>query len=107
MPGFFLPFFLHEVVSFENFHLAFSYRMTILKFSKIIQEYTPVSKASRECVVDSPNSGNVSSRAKPVDMNSPSCIIIEPTKELAEQTNAQIEVFKKYLEKPFIRYNLV
>lgn len=43
---------------------------------------------------------------KAPDYNAPACIIIEPTKELAEQTNGQLQTFKKYLEKPSIRFFL-
>uniref|UniRef100_A0A915EMP5 ATP-dependent RNA helicase DDX1 n=1 Tax=Ditylenchus dipsaci TaxID=166011 RepID=A0A915EMP5_9BILA len=35
--------------------------------------------------------------------NSPMCVILEPTKELAQQTHNEIERFKKYLDSPTIR----
>lgn len=35
--------------------------------------------------------------------NAPLCIILEPTKELAQQTYDQIEKFKKYLPAPEIK----
>jgi ATP-dependent RNA helicase DDX1 len=36
--------------------------------------------------------------------NAPMCIILEPTRELAEQTHNQINKFKKYLDTPKIRF---
>jgi ATP-dependent RNA helicase DDX1 len=39
--------------------------------------------------------------------NAPLAIIIEPSKELAEQTYKQVQMFKKYLENPTIRELLV
>ncbi|VDD90052.1 unnamed protein product [Enterobius vermicularis] len=48
--------------------------------------------------VSSADEGNV---VKP-EPNAPACIIIEPTKELAEQTNQQIEIFKKNLKNPAV-----
>eukprot|EP00095_Tigriopus_kingsejongensis_P005808 maker-scaffold716_size107355-snap-gene-0.25 protein:Tk05808 transcript:maker-scaffold716_size107355-snap-gene-0.25-mRNA-1 annotation:"atp-dependent rna helicase ddx1 isoform x1" len=39
--------------------------------------------------------------------NSPQAIIIEPTRELAEQTLRQIELFKKFLPAPLLRPHLV
>lgn len=57
--------------------------------------------------MESPNGGNATiTTKKHAEPNAPACIIIEPTKELAEQTNTQIETFKKYLEKPSIRFGL-
>lgn len=54
----------------------------------------------------SPNAGGATATAKKhAEPNAPACIIIEPTKELAEQTNTQIETFKKYLQKPSIRFD--
>uniref|UniRef100_A0A146LC82 ATP-dependent RNA helicase n=2 Tax=Lygus hesperus TaxID=30085 RepID=A0A146LC82_LYGHE len=39
--------------------------------------------------------------------NAPQAIIIEPSRELAEQTYQQIQKFQKYLEKPVVRQLLV
>jgi ATP-dependent RNA helicase DDX1 len=38
-----------------------------------------------------------------IKANSPMCVILEPTKELAQQTDNEIERFKKYLDSPKIR----
>lgn len=39
--------------------------------------------------------------------NAPQAVIIEPSRELAEQTSNQIKLFKKYIENPSIRDLLV
>ncbi len=39
--------------------------------------------------------------------NAPLAIIIEPSKELAEQTFKQVQIFKKYLENPNIKELLI
>lgn len=38
--------------------------------------------------------------------NAPMCIIVEPTKELAQQTHEQIESFSQFLDHPKIRFVL-
>ena len=35
--------------------------------------------------------------------NQPLCLVVEPTKELAQQTYTQIDKFMKYLENPKIK----
>lgn len=66
--------------------------------------YIAVSEAPNEHTQSSPNipaETDTSTTSRPD--NAPMCVIIEPTKELAEQTHAQIEQFKKYLDSPKIR----
>jgi superfamily II DNA/RNA helicase len=66
------------------------------------QGYCGVSSAPADNVALSPNSGAPAVPSTP-KKNAPMCIIIEPTRELAEQTHAQIEKFSKYLDSPSIR----
>ena len=40
-------------------------------------------------------------------LNAPLAIIIEPSKELAEQTLKQVQIFKKYLKSPSIKELLI
>ena len=49
-----------------------------------------------------PGSAKVS-QVKPVS-NAPKALIIEPSKELAEQTLNVVKQFKKYVENPKVRY---
>ncbi|KFD57405.1 hypothetical protein M514_01508 [Trichuris suis] len=69
--------------------------------------YVGLCEAPKEFTVDSHIHGGSgaegSLKPKP---NAPMCLIIEPSRELAEQTDAQMAKFKKYLENPVVR-NLV
>uniref|UniRef100_A0A915L4T7 ATP-dependent RNA helicase DDX1 n=1 Tax=Romanomermis culicivorax TaxID=13658 RepID=A0A915L4T7_ROMCU len=49
----------------------------------------------------------VSHRRQAQSNNSPRCIIIEPSRELAQQTHDQMEKFQKYLDVPKIRSCLI
>ncbi|KRY40549.1 ATP-dependent RNA helicase DDX1 [Trichinella spiralis] len=65
--------------------------------------YIGIREASDDCTVDSKFlRGYVKVDTKPKP-NAPLCIIIEPSRELAEQTDKQMEKFKKYLDNPKIR----
>lgn len=46
------------------------------------------------------------SQAKP-SSNAPKALIIEPSKELAEQTLNNVKQFKKYVDNPKLRYDSV
>ena len=60
--------------------------------------YIAVSKAQKDCVVDNPNTTVVVASSGPPKPNAPYAVIIEPSRELAEQTLHSIQKFKKYLE---------
>uniref|UniRef100_A0A023GNS0 ATP-dependent RNA helicase n=1 Tax=Amblyomma triste TaxID=251400 RepID=A0A023GNS0_AMBTT len=68
--------------------------------------YVAVSKAESECIVDSTVTG-ASVGAPGSVKNAPQAIIIEPSRELAEQTLRCITSFKKYLKDPVIRELLI
>lgn len=55
-----------------------------------------IAQASKDSSVVSPRSSSTRGPMKR-DKNSPLALIIEPSKELAEQTLKQIQIFKKYL----------
>lgn len=66
--------------------------------------YIGVSTAPNDCTQNSPNNAMASSPKTPNRPdNAPMCVIIEPTKELAEQTYEQIASFIKFLDAPIIR----
>uniref|UniRef100_F1KXS1 ATP-dependent RNA helicase n=1 Tax=Ascaris suum TaxID=6253 RepID=F1KXS1_ASCSU len=97
---------LFPAVVLKNAEIRFNYGAE--PFKSLPEGYTGVSSAPADCVMESPNGGSATiTTKKHAEPNAPACIIIEPTKELAEQTNTQIETFKKYLEKPSIRNALV
>ncbi|CAK9830344.1 ATP-dependent RNA helicase Ddx1 [Anthophora retusa] len=71
--------------------------------------YVAVASAPKECIRENPvNSSQTQNRddGKPRS-NAPQAIIIEPSRELAEQTYNQIQKFKKYLKDPTIKELLV
>ncbi|VDP01604.1 unnamed protein product [Soboliphyme baturini] len=68
--------------------------------------FVAVCEAPKDLIVDSPMDGAAAAPVRVSSANAPMCLIIEPSRELAEQTDRQIEEFKKNLDNPKIR-NLV
>ncbi|CAF3440901.1 unnamed protein product [Rotaria socialis] len=63
-----------------------------------------IDNAPKECLVQSQIKGigeNVTAKKRP--SNAPLAIIMEPSRELAQQTSNQIKVFQKYLNNPRVR----
>jgi len=58
--------------------------------------FSPFSKAPKDIVNNSINAG----LAKFTNISSPSCVIMEPSRELAIQTNENIKAFKKFIPDP-------
>lgn len=87
----------------ENLSQASSLPSYLVNCRLEIQGYTAVCKASPENTVTSPNGSSTRESKKIAESNAPACIILEPTKELAEQTDGQLKTFKKYLKEPIIR----
>ncbi|VDM42307.1 unnamed protein product [Toxocara canis] len=98
---------LFPAVVLKNAEVRFNYGDE--PFKSLPSGYVGINSAPSDCVIESPNAGGgtATTAKKHAEPNAPACIILEPTKELAEQTNIQIETFKKYLEKPSIRNALV
>ncbi|VDN89967.1 unnamed protein product [Brugia pahangi] len=97
---------LYPAVVLKNAEIRFNFGETEFKY--LSKGYIAVCKASSENTVISPNgSSNVNDTKKITEPNAPACIILEPTKELAEQTDGQLKTFKKYLKEPIIRNALV
>uniref|UniRef100_A0A914WY60 ATP-dependent RNA helicase n=1 Tax=Plectus sambesii TaxID=2011161 RepID=A0A914WY60_9BILA len=92
-------------VVIKNAEISFNFGATPFKHPPT-DGYVGVNAAPEDNVVKSTMSGGPAPSAAP-KKNAPMCIIIEPTRELAEQTHAQIDNFKKYLESPNIRNVLV
>ncbi|XP_014220033.1 ATP-dependent RNA helicase Ddx1 [Copidosoma floridanum] len=68
--------------------------------------YVAVSAAPKDCIKPNPANSSQAQAAptskKPVN-NAPQAIVIEPSRELAEQTYNQIQKFKKYIKDPELR----
>lgn len=99
------PFFAS--VCLKNAELLFNFGDTTFAYPPQ-GGYQALSKAAPPFVMDSSNSGGGGVKAKASNQpNAPYAIIIEPSRELAEQTYSQVQKFKKYLKQPTIRELLV
>ena len=79
-----------------------------LYLKKKANGYIGYAQADKENLIVSAKSSNVVSRGSiKRDINAPLALIIEPSKELAEQTFNQIKSFKKYLTNPFLKEVLI
>lgn len=97
----------YPAVVLKNAEMLFNFGDTDLKY-KIPDGYVAVSKASKGNLKANP----IDSQTGPVEAfvskpNAPQAIIIEPSRELAEQTFQQLEKFKKHLKDPEIRVELL
>ncbi|KAH9641467.1 hypothetical protein HF086_006083 [Spodoptera exigua] len=92
-------------VVLKNAEMSFNFGKTPFKYPPPA-EYVAIASAPKDCMKVNPVSSDSAVEATPAN-NAPRCIIIEPSRELAEQTCNQITKFKKYLENPKIRELLV
>ncbi|CAH0554042.1 unnamed protein product [Brassicogethes aeneus] len=93
-------------VVLKNAEMSFNFGDKPFKHS-LPPNYSPVISAPKEKVSTNTNAQNSSSQTAKIINNAPQAIIIEPSRELAEQTYNQIRNFKKFLESPKIRDLLV
>ncbi|XP_033114325.1 ATP-dependent RNA helicase DDX1-like [Anneissia japonica] len=90
----------YAAVVLKNAEMKFNFIQTKFKYQPGYG-FKSLDQAPTDCVVRSPNvgTGGVASFGKPAP-NAPQAIIIEPSRELAEQTLDQITLFKKYVGAP-------
>ncbi|XP_046473772.1 ATP-dependent RNA helicase Ddx1 isoform X1 [Neodiprion pinetum] len=91
-------------VVLKNAEMAFNFGAQPFKHSPP-EGYIAISAAPKSSTRDNTVSGNRQSgvdNLKPAN-NAPQTIIIEPSRELAEQTFNQIQKFKKHLDNPKVR----
>jgi ATP-dependent RNA helicase DDX1 len=97
----------YPAVVLKNAEMLFNFGETDFKY-KIPDGYVAVSKAGPNNTKTNPFASETASKevfgTKP---NAPQAIIIEPSRELAEQTFQQLEKFKKYLKDPIRSYLLI
>lgn len=97
----------YPAVVLKNAEMLFNFGGTPFKH-QIPDGYVAVDKVDQNKVKENPISSQSSPQeefqAKP---NAPQAIIIEPSRELAEQTFQQLEKFKKHLKDPIIREYLL
>ncbi|WAR11389.1 DDX1-like protein, partial [Mya arenaria] len=92
-------------VVLKNAEMSFNFGTTPFKFNPP-QGFTALFKAPKDSTVESKIAGGGAATAKPAP-NAPQAIIIEPSRELAEQTLTQIQKFKTHLENPVPRELLI
>ncbi|XP_005093572.1 ATP-dependent RNA helicase DDX1 [Aplysia californica] len=95
----------YPAVVLKNAEMRFSFGKTEFKFPPQ-GGYIAVCQASGDCCLDSKIVGQSTANAAPAP-NAPQAIIIEPSRELAEQTLTQIQKFKKHLDNPDVRELLI
>ncbi|KAF0764056.1 ATP-dependent RNA helicase Ddx1 [Aphis craccivora] len=96
----------YPAVVLKNAEIAFNFGESSFKYD-IPKDFTAVSKAaSNRIELSQCNAPKIDSNTKKPN-NAPYAIIIEPSRELAEQTFNQIKKFKKYLEEPQVKDLLV
>ncbi|XP_044735811.1 ATP-dependent RNA helicase Ddx1 isoform X2 [Chrysoperla carnea] len=90
-------------VVLKNAEMSFNFGTTPFKYD-LPSGYVAVCNAPSDKVVVNPNGGSSSTTtSSKAALNAPKAIIIEPSRELAEQTSNQLAKFSKYLESPKVK----
>ncbi|XP_072387719.1 ATP-dependent RNA helicase Ddx1 [Diabrotica undecimpunctata] len=98
---------MFPAVVLKNAEMEFNFGGTPFKHS-LPDEYKPIIAIPNDKVFKNTNGQNdEAGQGIKLMNNAPQAIIIEPSRELAEQTSEQIKKFKKYLDDPVIRELLV
>ncbi|KAI4475543.1 hypothetical protein M0802_015111, partial [Mischocyttarus mexicanus] len=95
-------------VVLKNAEMSFNFGAQPFKYPPP-NDYVAVSSAPKERIRHNPVNSSSSQRTgsnKPIN-NAPQAIIIEPSRELAEQTYNQIQKFKTHIKNPIVRELLV
>lgn len=93
-------------VVLKNAEMTFNFGATEFKYTPP-QGYIACYNADSKSSVSNPLAHSSSSANFEIKPNAPQAIILEPSRELAEQTYNQIEKFKKYLKEPNVKQLLV
>ncbi|CAH1117276.1 unnamed protein product [Phaedon cochleariae] len=97
---------LFPAVVLKNAEMAFNFGDKLFKHS-LPADYQPINSATPQQFISNSNTHSGTASAAKIINNAPQAIIIEPSRELAEQTSNQIKLFKKHLGDPVIRELLV
>uniref|UniRef100_A0A8C3WSU5 ATP-dependent RNA helicase n=1 Tax=Catagonus wagneri TaxID=51154 RepID=A0A8C3WSU5_9CETA len=90
----------------KNAELKFNFGEEEFKFPPK-DGFVALSKASDSFVVKSQHTGNAQVAQTKFLPNAPKALIVEPSRELAEQTLNNIKQFKKYIDNPNLRELLI
>lgn len=95
----------YAAVVLKNAEMKFNFGSQDFKYPPK-NGYIALCKAPADNCINSKIVGQGSSNAPPAP-NAPQAIIIEPSRELAEQTLTQLQKFKKYISNPEVRELLI
>nr|KAF6429175.1 DEAD-box helicase 1 [Molossus molossus] len=90
----------------KNAEIKFNFGEEEFKFAPK-DGFVALSKAPDNCVVKSQRTGNAQVAQAKLLPNAPKALIVEPSRELAEQTLNNIKQFKKYVDNPKLRELLI
>ncbi|XP_033358638.1 ATP-dependent RNA helicase Ddx1 [Bombus vosnesenskii] len=97
----------YPAVVLKNAEMSFNFGAQPFKYPPP-NDYIAVASAPKEVINENPiNSSQTHKENGKPKCNAPQAIIMEPSRELAEQTYNQIQKFKKHLKDPVIRELLV
>ncbi|XP_058832417.1 ATP-dependent RNA helicase Ddx1-like [Topomyia yanbarensis] len=86
----------------KNSEMAFNFGETDFKYP-VPEGFIAVCNVSHDHLALNPNTGSAAATEDQPKPNAPQALIIEPSRELAEQTFDQIQKFKKHLKDPNVR----
>ncbi|KAF7635058.1 hypothetical protein Mgra_00005499, partial [Meloidogyne graminicola] len=96
---------LCPAVVIKNARLRLNFGQSPFRFAPK-EDFVPLCRAVPACQVISPKEikkDDCSEDIEKRNLNQPLCLIVEPTKELAQQTSTQIGILMKYLNNPKIK----
>ncbi|CAG9772685.1 unnamed protein product [Ceutorhynchus assimilis] len=96
---------LFPAVVLKNAEMSFNFGQQPFKHP-LPYHYLPLMSAPEDKIAINTNGTEVAATIKLAN-NAPQALIIEPSRELAEQTSNQIKLFNKYLHNPVIKELLV
>ncbi|XP_071488880.1 ATP-dependent RNA helicase DDX1-like [Diadema antillarum] len=96
IPGHMLQYTFYPAVVLKNAEMKFNFGRTPFDYPPT-GGYISLCEAPTNFTITSPNKGSVQKGGAKDAPNAPKAIIIEPSRELAEQTLNQIKLFKKHM----------
>ena len=90
-------------LSFQNAEMQFNFGDSPFQYPPSQEGYSPVSKAPDLVLFVSSTPSESLGGAGKKKRYSPMALIIEPARELAQQTHDNINMFKKYLPSPGVK----
>lgn len=96
----------YPAVVLKNAEMSFNFGATDFKHPPK-GGFVALCEASKDCTVVSGVKGGGGDKPGKIQKNAPQAVIIEPSRELAEQTLKQVTLFRKHVENPVVRDLLI